>query len=369
MRKPQWLPDRPGLASKSRSGTRGLIVLLGLVGGLMAAAVFPSAAGAHTGPANPVATSYLARITSAPAGIEARVLGGDLRMWLNVPASTTVVVLDYRGAPYLRFSAAGVDVNTNSAMYYLNQPIPVTPPTGLSPHARPHWAQVSTAHVYSWHDGRLHALASVALAPGQRFVGRWKIPLLVDGQPAAIAGGLFHADDPSIVWFWPIAVVLLCLWAVSRLGRREWDRLVARGLGLGALFGITVLAVGHELYGEPFVTTGQEIVLALVLAFVAVALIVLLFRGPSTFLLILIFLAALWAGIEFVSVLVHGYVLTVLPAFLSRVAVVACLACGVGLIIQLFAFRLADMPEEAGEDPGPIPESDREDADVRQSLV
>jgi hypothetical protein len=208
---------------------------------------------------------------------------------------------------------------------------------------------VSTGHTYSWHDGRLHALAAVALAPGQRFVGRWKIPLLVNGRSAAITGGLYHADDPSIVWFWPVVVVLLCLWAVSRLGRREFDRVIAQGLGVTALASIAVLAIGNQLYGEPFVTTGQEIVLALILAFVALALIPLVLRGPGPFVTVVIAVAALWSGLEFIPVLFHGYVLMVVPAFVARVAAVACLACGIGLVVQLFAFRLADVPEEAGE--------------------
>ncbi len=93
-----------------------------------------------------------------------------------------MTVLDYRGAPYLRFSPSGVYVNANSAMYYLNQPIPLKPPVGLSPRARPKWEPQSRGHVYEWHDGRLHALATVALAPGQRYVGQWRIPLIVDGH-------------------------------------------------------------------------------------------------------------------------------------------------------------------------------------------
>ena len=45
----------------------------------------------------------------------------------------TVVVLDYRGAPYLRFSRSGVDVNQASSMYYLNQTPAETPPVQPRP--------------------------------------------------------------------------------------------------------------------------------------------------------------------------------------------------------------------------------------------
>ena len=59
-------------------------------------------------------------------------------MWLRVHAERTVIVPDYRGAPYLRFSASGIDVNHNSEMYYLNQtPIAETPPWNLTARTPP----------------------------------------------------------------------------------------------------------------------------------------------------------------------------------------------------------------------------------------
>jgi hypothetical protein len=92
--------------ARSRRGACALLVALATV------ATVPATAQAH-GPVAPVASSYLAKIGRAPAGLDARVVDGDQRMWLRVPSSETVVVVDYRGAPYLRFSAAGVEVNQN----------------------------------------------------------------------------------------------------------------------------------------------------------------------------------------------------------------------------------------------------------------
>ena len=78
------------------------------------------------------AASWRRSIRHQPAS-RRRCVDGDLRMWLKAPASATVTVLDYRGAPYLRFSRAGVEVNQNSAMYYLNQtPVAALPPTNLT---------------------------------------------------------------------------------------------------------------------------------------------------------------------------------------------------------------------------------------------
>ncbi len=101
----------------------GLLIVL--VASFVTAGPFAPPAAAH-GPVAPIASSYLARVGSVPAGVEAKVVDGDQRMWLQVRRGLTLTVLDYRGAPYLRFSSSGVEVNENSAMYYLNQtPAPV----------------------------------------------------------------------------------------------------------------------------------------------------------------------------------------------------------------------------------------------------
>lgn len=344
-----------------------------LAAGIVGAGLFPGTAQAHTGSSNPVASSYVAKLRSAPPGLHPRILGGDLKLWLQVPPRETVVVLDYRGAPYLRFSPSGVDVNSNSSMFYLNQPVPVTPPVGLSPRTRPKWERVTSGHQFAWHDGRLHALASVALRPGQKLVGSWRIPMVLNGRPTAVSGVLVYAPDPSIVWFWPIVVLLLCLWAGARLGLRRLDRFVARVLALLALAGGGLLGVGHQLYGEPFVSIGQEIVLSLILAFVSGMFVWIALRGAGPFSLLLTAMGALWVGLDCLPSLLHGFVLMVIPAFAARAATVVCLACGIGIAVLLLGFRLLDTPEEYGE----VAEGDRdfegnldfEDADAWESLA
>lgn len=62
---------------------------------------------------------------------------------LRVSPSETVVVLDYRGAPYLRFSRSGVQVNRNSEMFYPNQTPVGSPPSSLR--ARLHALAVAPA--------------------------------------------------------------------------------------------------------------------------------------------------------------------------------------------------------------------------------
>jgi hypothetical protein len=308
---------------------------------IVAALAAPSPAAAH-GPVDPPASSYLARVSRLPAGVTAKVIDGDQRLWLRVDPRRTVVVLDYQGAPYLRFGPAGVAVNTSSAMYYLNQVPAQIPPQGTGAAARPHWSKVSSGHAYGWHDGRLHALATTALAPGASYLGRWQVPVRVDGARAAIAGGLYYRASPSIVWFWPILVALVCVLAARRLRRPELDERVARALAAIALAGFTVAVCGQQLHGRPSVSVGQGVVLAAALAFAAWGAWRLVIHRHGWFTFFLIAAVAIWEGASLIAVLLDGYVLLALPPLLARIAVTACLSAGVALLPVVFA--LAERP-------------------------
>jgi len=339
-----------GLAPQAKSMMRSRLRTAALVAVAVAGALaaLPPTAQAH-GPIAPVASSYLARVTSAPAGLDARVVDGDLRMWLSAPPGETVVVLDYRGAPYLRFSRSGVWVNHNSAMYYLNQtPFAERPPARLGPKTPPRWELVSTGHDYNWHDGRLHALAAVALSSGQSYVGKWRVPVLVDGSLSSISGGLWHAADPSIVWFWPIVVLLLCVLAAWRVKNQAVDRWTARLLGLAALAAVAVVAVGRELHGRPTVSVIQLLELAALMAFVAWGLARIGWRRAGHFTYFFIGLVALLEGAELIPTLVSRFVLMAVPAFLARTATVLCLGASIGLFLMVL--RIFDQRHDAGRE-------------------
>ncbi len=340
----------------------GMLALV-LVAAVAAPWVFPGSAEAH-GPVAPVALDYLARVRSLPAGLVAKVVDGDQRMWLQAPPGETVVVLDYGGAPYLRFTRSGVEVNHNSTMWYLNQtPFALTPPAGLGARTAPKWESVGVGHEYGWHDGRLHALATVALNPGASFVGTWRIPIRVDGRSSAISGGLWHAPAPSIVWFWPIAVLLLCVLAAWRVKRPDVDRRVARLLGISALAAIAVAGLGRELHGRPSVSAFQLLQLAAILAFVGWGLFRVGSGRAGAFTYFAIALVALWEGFGLLPTLTNGFVLIALPAFVARVAAVVALGTAAGLILLLF--RLHDLQHESaadGRDPAAELEGEGEDA-------
>jgi hypothetical protein len=305
----------------------------------------PAAAEAH-GPVDPAASSYQAQVTEVPAGTDAKAVDGDLRMWMRASPGTTVVVLDYRGAPYLRFSSAGVSVNRSSSMWYLNQVPAQLPPIGLTARTPAHWSRVTGGHSYEWHDGRLHALASTARAPGVTDLGHWSVPLRVGGVPTAIVGRLRYAPDPSPVWFWPIVVALACVLAAVRLRRPALDRRLARGLAAIALAAFVLAGLARALHGRPGISAGQLVVLAIELAFAGWAGARLLGDRPGWFVLFLVAAAAIWEGATLVATLLYGFTLLAVPAVPARLVVVVCLSAGVGLLPVVFA--LAERPQRSG---------------------
>lgn len=313
-----------------------------VVAAAVALGALPAAAQAHAA-SSPVATSFIAKVSRAPGGLSAKVVDGDQRLWLRAAPSASIVILDYRGAPYLRFSRAGVAVNRNSAMYYLNQTPPQTAPPRLTRNTPAKWKRVSSGHEYLWHDGRLQALASTAVAPGKSYVGRWSIPVLDRGHLESITGGVWHAPDPSLVWFWPIAVILACVLAAWRVRRPALHRRLAVYLAVAALAATAVGGVGRELYGHPAVSVAQIVFVVLILATVAWLLGRVLLKGPGYLVLFLTVFVALWAGGVLVPTLARGYVLTALPPFITRTADVLCLGCGVGLL--LLGFRLVEQAD------------------------
>jgi hypothetical protein len=184
----------------------------------------------------------------------------------------------------------------------------------------------------------------------------------VNGRATAISGGLWHAGSPSIVWFWPIAVVILCVLAAWRVHRPDVDALVARGCAIAALTAVAVAGIGRALHGRPTVGAFQLLELAVLLAIVGWLLFrVLRIRG-GYFRFFVIAFFSLWEGIELIPTLRNGFVLMAVPAFLARAATVVCLGAGASLLV--LAVRLAEQPDErrAARLPANALDSDDEDA-------
>ena len=59
-------------------------------------------------------------------------MDGDQAIWMRAKPSLTVIVTGVRGEPYLRFSPAGVAVNTRSATWFLNRVYPRAVPRSVT---------------------------------------------------------------------------------------------------------------------------------------------------------------------------------------------------------------------------------------------
>jgi hypothetical protein len=309
------------------------------MGATLSLLALPQPADAH-GVVDPVATSFLARISRVPAGLHAQVVDGDLRMWLQVPADATVTVLDYEHAPYLRFTSAGVSVNENSEMFFLNQTPAAAVPAKDGPNTPPDWVHVSDGHTYQWHEGRLQSLSSVARLPGQSLIGSWRIALIINGRGSAITGSLWFRGPPSVIWFWPIAVFVLCALAFWRMQSDHIDRLFTRFAATAVLVATTVAAEGRFLHGRPGIAWFGFLELGLVVAFCAWALWRVLHGRAGALILTAAALLGGWLGLTLVPTLLHGYTLLAQPAFIARAATVTCLGGAFALI--LWIVRAAD---------------------------
>ena len=247
-------------------------------------------------------------------------MDGDQAIWMRAKPSLTVIVTGVRGEPYLRFSSAGVAVNTRSATWFLNRVHPQAVPRSVTPDTPPQWKPLTSRHSWTWHDGRLHTPALAAHPSGNAYLGRWVVPLVVDGRGTAIRGGLWQSAPASLLWFWPLLVAAACIPALLKLREARLETQVGVALAGLALVAATTARLGRELYGRPTVSSWQ-LVLVAATCLVAVALAV-LYSRPDWRVLggLLIGIVAAYQGLALVSTLRDGWVLAAFPAWLERSA-------------------------------------------------
>ncbi len=322
----------------------------GIAAVVLAAFCLPAGAAAHVGRTIPVATDYVARITSLPAGIRAKVIDGDQSLWLDVSTRSTVVVLGFSGEAYLRFTASGVQANKRSATWLLNRAFPGQTVPHTSPRARPLWETVSRGHAYRWHEDRLHGLALAARTPGSQFVGTWTVPLRIDGRRAQIRGSLRHVNPPSLLWLWPAIVLVAALPALLRLRRRRLNAAIATTLILVDVAAIAVATAGRLLYGRPAVSLDQQIELILTAAALALVLRLLILRPWQTLAVSLTAAIGFFVGLAWIGTLEHGHVNAAIPDAVERGAIVVMLGAGLALLAAVHysdTFHLALRPGRA----------------------
>lgn len=201
---------------------------------------------AHADAAGP--TDYrteVLSITPDVPGISAQAIGGDAFFELTVDASVDVevIVVGYRGEPYLRFSPDGtVAENRRSPTVYVNNDRlgTATPPAEADPEADPEWRTLAHGGRWAWHDHRTHWMSSthpMGHQPGDRILEA-VVPLLVGGEEVDIAVASTWEPAPSRTPATLAALAGLALGAVA-----VWRRGRAGGLVL-ALAAASALTIG-----------------------------------------------------------------------------------------------------------------------------
>ena len=214
------------------------------VAGVVLAAAFSTPAFAD--PAGP--TDYRSEVVSvdpATADIEVEIIGGDSFVQLTAQPGTDVIVVGYRGEPYLWFRPDGtVAENRNAPTTYQNlSRYGSDAPAGADPEAAPDWHQVASDHRWAWHDHRAHWMQDtrpLGASPGDQILEA-VVPLVVNDAEVSVTVASTWQPAPSAMpaWLGAIAGGLAALgwWATRRRGHPAMAWLVppaALALAVGA---------------------------------------------------------------------------------------------------------------------------------------
>jgi len=320
---------------------------------LVAALALPGVALAHVGKTAPVATNFetkLDGVRPTSRAIEAaRVVDGDRGLWLRVAPTAVVVIPGAIGEPLLRFDPRGVFVNLHSVTAQSDQIDRLDLRPSSNPNAAPLWHRLSSGHAYLWHEHRLHALEPLAHGHDVSVLGRWSVPLVIDGRRHALVGRLvYHAPGSS--WPWLVlagglaATQLAALDFSPRAGRRA---AVAAALAAAPL--IWTVRIGRELYGRPGVSWEAELGV-LFTSLVGVAFLAgLLHRDESVrvFTSFLLAFGCLYEAWAMLPVLTHAVALTVLPTRAVQAATAAIIGLGAGMLVVTLRAQISARTEAA----------------------
>ncbi|MGH3785991.1 MAG: hypothetical protein ACRDRG_05435 [Pseudonocardiaceae bacterium] len=203
-----------------------VVVLAGLL-----ALINPAPAAAHIAGAGASPSNYRAVVTGIrPAVPTMAVTLGIGGQWVRVTnqGAAEIVVVGYRGEPFLRLSQNRVQVNElSSTAAETGQILGVAAPA--DPATEPRWAHLRDGESATWTDARIDVPDDAARASES-----WELPLVVDGQQVTVAGTRDRVSPPS-PWPW-VAVLVLLTAAVAAIGwMRNWHRPMAAAVAVGVL--------------------------------------------------------------------------------------------------------------------------------------
>ena len=330
---------------------RRALTFLGLLAGLVLGVAAPADAHSTSGPPASNFHGVVDGVRPAVPGVTARLAPDGERVELHVTGPARVTVLGYQGEPYLRVTAHGVFENRSSPAVALNRTRVPTGAPHRGPIRAPRWVRTSGGATARWHDHRAHWMGGATPAAVRRdphrahVIGRWRIPLRVDGAPGAVTGSVVGASavTGSIEWSPPpdallwlgLAAVLAALVLVGARVRARPTLLVA----------LAVLAIAESvhLWGSwPFSTAdaggrvGENLpsiaaIASALLAFVWLARRTVYSAAPL--LIIAGLFTAVAGGFADLPVLSHAWVPSRLDPDVARTLVAVALGVGIGVAV------------------------------------
>ena len=320
-----------------------------VVAAALATLALPAVAEAHSS-TSVIAVDYEAKLARAAiaTGVTARVIDGNRKLELMVRPPHAVVVEGYGGEPFLRFDGAGVSVNERSLTAVTNKLTERGATPALNKAAPPRWRSISASHQFAWHDHRLALVPGSTAGTGR--IGTWSIPVLVDGAPLRVEGGLWH-NPGAPVWPWLI-LVLAAVGAAVTVAVRGSSRLRRTSVYVCvALAGAAFLLASSGFALAPS-ARGVWVTVALPFAFAAIAIGVFLLRPELRYPIAAgVGVLVVAESLGQLSVFVHGYVISALAAPVARGAVAVALLGGLVASIIALTGLFSDRSSRAARTP------------------
>lgn len=122
------------------------------------------------------------------------------------PTARVLEVLDADGVAFLRIGPDGVEANLAARAWFQTAgpgaPVPPALASERSPRRAARWVRVARGHAFGWFEPRLdasdvHVADAVRSAARPADVGRWRVPLRVDGAPVALEGRFRWEPPPA----------------------------------------------------------------------------------------------------------------------------------------------------------------------------
>ncbi|MGH4008084.1 MAG: hypothetical protein ACRDTH_07985 [Pseudonocardiaceae bacterium] len=332
-------PPRPLLWSRDRM--RGLARAVVLA--ILFALINPAPAAAHIAGSGGSPSNYRTVVTAIrPAVPTVAVTVGPGGQWVRITnqGATEIVILGYRGEPFLLLSQDQVQVNELSSTAAetgqtrgnpaAHDPVTQDPATG------PRWVQLRDGDSATWTDARIDPPPRGDAIPAERASESWALPLVVDGQQATVLGTR-ELIPPPPTWPWVAALGLLAA-AVAAIGwRQNWHRPMAAVTAAGILaFVLHLIGTGFapQQGGPVFGWVGVGAVSAFSLLIGAVAVVSTLRRSESApDRLVTVGIMVLLLAATDISVLWYSQLPFAGPAVLDRGLTVLTYATALGLLV------------------------------------